>query len=147
MSNAPDRFALFILGPGEKRLEIQEDPRIAHAVSVVLNKEDHTLGNMIRYAVMRQPHVLFCGYQVPHPLEPKVVIRIQTTGDVTPVQTLQAACEQLIANVDATRNQFRQQVVAKLGPAAAAPTAQNAPQPITGFQPDQDYAEGVFVDI
>jgi len=48
MANAPDRFALFILGPDEKRVEITEDTHIANAVTIVLNKEDHTLGNMLR---------------------------------------------------------------------------------------------------
>lgn len=48
MANAPDRFALFILGPDEKRVEITEDTHIANAATVVLNKEDHTLGNMLR---------------------------------------------------------------------------------------------------
>lgn len=48
MSNAPDRFALFILGEGEKRVEVQEETQIENAVSVILNKEDHTMGNMLR---------------------------------------------------------------------------------------------------
>lgn len=48
MANAPDRFALFILGPDEKRVEITEDTHIANAATVVLNKEDHTMGNMLR---------------------------------------------------------------------------------------------------
>lgn len=48
MSNAPDRFALFILGPDEKRVEIQEDAHLANAATFVLNKEDHTLGNLLR---------------------------------------------------------------------------------------------------
>jgi DNA-directed RNA polymerase II subunit RPB11 len=48
MANAPDRFALFILGPEEKQVEFSEDTHIANAATITLNKEDHTLGNMIR---------------------------------------------------------------------------------------------------
>lgn len=48
MSNAPDRFALFILGEGEKRVEVTEETTIENAVTVTLNKEDHTMGNMLR---------------------------------------------------------------------------------------------------
>lgn len=48
MSNAPDRFALFVLGDDEKRLTIHEDARIPNAIEVVLNKQDHTMGNMLR---------------------------------------------------------------------------------------------------
>lgn len=53
MSNQPDRFALFILGPEEKRVEISEDTIIPNAATVTLNKEDHTLGNMLRQCVER----------------------------------------------------------------------------------------------
>lgn len=48
MSNQPDRFALFILGPDEKRVEITEDTLVANAATITLNKEDHTLGNLLR---------------------------------------------------------------------------------------------------
>ncbi len=47
-TNAPDRFALFTLFPGEKRVTIEEDKRIPNAATITLHKEDHTLGNMIR---------------------------------------------------------------------------------------------------
>ncbi|KDN43546.1 RBP11-like subunits of RNA polymerase [Tilletiaria anomala UBC 951] len=134
MSNAPDRFALFMLLPGEKRVEIKEDTRIPNAVTVTLHKEDHTLGNMIRQAVLSQPGIMFCGYKVPHPLEPRVQIRIQTNGEQTPVQVLQTACEKLITQIDDVRTQFKQQVLAQtggLGSGAAVagipPAARGAP--------------------
>lgn len=48
MSNAPDRFAFFMLGEGEKRVEVTEETTIENAVTVCLNKEDHTMGNLLR---------------------------------------------------------------------------------------------------
>lgn len=32
------------------------------------NKEDHTLGNLLRSQLLKSPHVRFAGYKVPHPL-------------------------------------------------------------------------------
>ena len=32
------------------------------------NKEDHTLGNLLRSQLLKSPHVTFAGYKVPHPL-------------------------------------------------------------------------------
>ena len=32
------------------------------------NKEDHTLGNLLRSRLLQSPHVTFAGYKVPHPL-------------------------------------------------------------------------------
>lgn len=40
--------------------------------------EDHTLGNALRYTMMRDPSTTFCGYTVPHPSENKLHIRVQT---------------------------------------------------------------------
>lgn len=34
--------------------------------------------------LLKDPQVLFAGYKVPHPLEHKIVIRVQTTPDYSP---------------------------------------------------------------
>lgn len=109
MSNQPDRFALFILGPKEKRVEIVEDTHIANAATVTLNKEDHTMGNMLRHSVLAVPGVIFSGYRVPHPLEPRTVLKIQTDGSLTPIQALKQGCEKVISQIGQVRSDFRNQ--------------------------------------
>ena len=37
--------------------------------------EDHTLGNSLRYVIMRDPSTAFCGYTIPHPSENKMHLR------------------------------------------------------------------------
>ncbi|KAE8258661.1 hypothetical protein A4X13_0g1535 [Tilletia indica] len=108
--NAPNQFELFMLMPGEKRVEIKEDTRIPNTVVVVLNKEDHTLGNMIRHAVLNQPSVLFAGYKVPHPLEPRTLVRIQTDGTKTPIQALRDACQTLVASLSNLQHSWAEEV-------------------------------------
>uniref|UniRef100_W5NCS9 DNA-directed RNA polymerases I and III subunit RPAC2 n=1 Tax=Lepisosteus oculatus TaxID=7918 RepID=W5NCS9_LEPOC len=49
-------------------------------VTFVLHDEDHTLGNALRYMVMKNPEVEFCGYSITHPSESKINFRIQTRG-------------------------------------------------------------------
>ncbi|XP_065058362.1 DNA-directed RNA polymerases I and III subunit RPAC2-like [Rhopilema esculentum] len=49
-------------------------------MTFVLNGEDHTLGNSLRYMVMKNPDTAFCGYNIPHPSENKINFRIQTNG-------------------------------------------------------------------
>ena len=69
------------------------------AASFEFKKEDHTLGNALRYIIMKKydllstpvfttnnmvtvrlhsPDVEFCGYSIPHPSEEVMNIRIQT---------------------------------------------------------------------
>ena len=110
MANAPDRFTLFLLQPGEQRIEVQEDMRIPNAATFIFNKEDHTLGNMLRHAVLAQPGVLFCGYKVPHPLEPRVLVKIQTDGSLTPAEVLQQACTKLIVQMGALKQGWAKEV-------------------------------------
>ncbi|KAI9646705.1 RNA polymerase subunit AC19 [Ciborinia camelliae] len=51
------------------------------AASFEFKKEDHTLGNALRYIIMKKyvgPDVEFCGYSIPHPSEELMNVRIQT---------------------------------------------------------------------
>ena len=48
-----------------------------------LQNEDHTLGNCLRYQLNKNPGVLVAGYSVPHPMERKVNVRVQTVAPVT----------------------------------------------------------------
>ena len=54
-----------------------------------LNDEDHTLANSLRYLIMKNPNVIFCGYTIPHPSEIKVNFRIQTNRQVTALEVLE----------------------------------------------------------
>ncbi|KAF4585693.1 DNA-directed RNA polymerase I and III 14 KDA polypeptide [Ophiocordyceps camponoti-floridani] len=72
--------------PGEGQDEMEEAQRVAilpgstdSAASFEFLNEGHTLGNALRYIIMKNPNVEFCAYAIPHPSEPKMNIRIQTT--------------------------------------------------------------------
>jgi len=49
-----------------------------NSATFLLNGEDHTLGNSLRYVLMRHKSTVFCGYSMPHPSESVVNIRLQT---------------------------------------------------------------------
>ncbi|KAA1138670.1 DNA-directed RNA polymerase II core subunit [Puccinia graminis f. sp. tritici] len=44
------------------------------------------------------------GYKVPHPLEPRFIIKVQTDGSHTPIQAIQEAVKTLILTLDKMRN-------------------------------------------
>jgi DNA-directed RNA polymerase I and III subunit RPAC2 len=46
----------------------------------IFHNETHTLGNSLRHILMKNKKVDFCGYTVPHPLEDKMNLRLQTNG-------------------------------------------------------------------
>ena len=57
-----------------------------------IGDEDHTLGNALRHILIRQEKVGFAGYSVPHPSEPFVHIRVQTSPEETAAAALKRAC-------------------------------------------------------
>ena len=67
-------------GPQDAALKIVGEADDEAARTYVFRGEDHTLGNALRHVLMRQKDVEFCGYSVPHPSEPFVHVRLQTTG-------------------------------------------------------------------
>ncbi|CAI6355323.1 unnamed protein product [Macrosiphum euphorbiae] len=73
--NAPPTFEPFVLHDGEKKIVKELDTKVVNAAIFSIN-EDHTLGNMIRNQLLRDPNVLFAGYKLPHPLEHKFELRI-----------------------------------------------------------------------
>ncbi|KAG4150461.1 hypothetical protein ERO13_D04G005500v2 [Gossypium hirsutum] len=60
-----------------------------------LTDEDHTIANVVRFTLNQDPRVTFCGYSIPHPLEARVNIIVQTTGDPAR-EVLKDACQNLM---------------------------------------------------
>ncbi|KAI9838195.1 MAG: DNA-directed RNA polymerase II core subunit [Sclerophora amabilis] len=104
--NIPRRFELFILGEGEKKVTMEIDTRIPSSAIFHFNKEDHTLGNLLRSRLLSNQHVTFAGYKMPHPLVAKFELRVQTDGEVTPRDALVASCRAIVADLAQLSKEF-----------------------------------------
>lgn len=96
--NAPERSSQFLLDEdsGEVKIVYALDTKISNAGTFTLNKEDHTVGNLFRMQLLRDPSVRFAGYMIPHPLIHRVELRVQTSSStVSPVEVLSSAIEDL----------------------------------------------------
>lgn len=60
----------------ESKLEVSGTDETC--LTFILRDEDHTLGNSLRYVLMKNPQVRFCGYSIPHPSESIMNIRVET---------------------------------------------------------------------
>ncbi|KAF2484632.1 DNA-directed RNA polymerase [Neohortaea acidophila] len=76
------------------------------AASFAFEKEDHTLGNALRYMITKNPSVEFCGYTIPHPSEPYMNLRIQTDDDTTVFEVLRKGLEDLSELCDVVEDKF-----------------------------------------
>lgn len=76
------------------------------AASFEFEKEDHTLGNALRYIIMKNPDVEFCGYSIPHPSEERMNIRIQTYDNVSVYDVLEKGLNDLMDLCDVVMDKF-----------------------------------------
>lgn len=76
------------------------------AASFEFEAEDHTLGNALRYMIMKNPQVELCGYSIPHPSEAKMNIRIQTYEGTTVYDVLEKGFDDLMALCDVVTEKF-----------------------------------------
>ncbi|KAK2749435.1 hypothetical protein FQN57_006369 [Myotisia sp. PD_48] len=76
------------------------------AASFQFHNENHTLGNALRYMIMKNPEVEFCGYTMPHPSEPKMNLRIQTYSSTTVFAVLEKGFDDLMEMCDVVTDKF-----------------------------------------
>ncbi|KAE8144968.1 DNA-directed RNA polymerase [Aspergillus avenaceus] len=76
------------------------------AASFQFEGEGHTLGNALRYAIMKNPQVEFCGYTIPHPSETKMNLRIQTYDTTNAVEALEKGLDTLMELCDVVSDKF-----------------------------------------
>jgi len=69
-------------------------------VTLFFNEEDHTLGNLLRVQLLRDPEVIFAAYKVPHPLTRSVEVRVQTHGTTPVTESMDTALEAIGKDLD-----------------------------------------------
>ena len=79
-----------------------------HCGTLMVENEDHTLGNILRMQLLKDKTIKFAGYRMPHPLEPKVEVKVQTTNEKAPVEAIKDACEELCNHIRDCESSFDQ---------------------------------------
>merc|ERR1712098_324121 len=92
----------------EKKITRETDMKVPNAAIFTLNKEDHTLGNMIRHQLLKDPNVVFSGYKNPSPFENKVIVRVQTTSDYNPTDAFMNALTDLLSELSLFEERFKE---------------------------------------
>ncbi|KAI9103068.1 DNA-directed RNA polymerase I and III subunit Rpc19 [Phlyctochytrium arcticum] len=109
----PDTHGYPFTAGVEKLTVISTDDSDPSCATFCMADEDHTLGNSLRFIIMKNEAVSFCGYTIPHPSEFKIHLRIQTDGTITAAQALDKGLDDLIATAEHIENLFSERVAAK----------------------------------
>jgi DNA-directed RNA polymerase II subunit RPB11 len=86
---------------------VEPDPRVANAAIFTFEKEDHTLGNLLRAQLLKDERVLFAAYKVEHPLFAKFILRVQTEEGYLPSDALKNACNSLLSQLELIKTKFK----------------------------------------
>jgi len=73
----------------------------------VVTDEDHTLGNAVRHVAAQDASVKLAAYSIPHPLENKMRLQIDTRGNVTAKDALARSLDALREQIVTVREQFK----------------------------------------
>ncbi|CAG8480601.1 5729_t:CDS:2 [Ambispora gerdemannii] len=107
--NAPNRDN-FNLPEGVKKISFEEDHNIENAVTFKIEKEDHTIGNLLHRQLLKEKQIVFAGYKVKHPFEETVIVRVQTTKETTPQTMMTKAVSDLMSVTGFLTSKFTEQV-------------------------------------
>lgn len=100
------RYEKFVVPEGVKRVAHARDTRVEHAATLTIQREDHTVGNLLRCSLLRDREVTFAGYKIPHPLEYRMLVKVQTRGRRSPKQVSIRALEALADEAAEGRRAF-----------------------------------------
>jgi len=107
--NAPDRYERFVVPEDVKKVEYEKDPRVLDAGTFTVQREDHTLGNLIRVKLLEDKEVSFAGYKIPHPLEYRMLFKVQTRPISDPVKAMVKATSELALEIETIKAAFMEE--------------------------------------
>ena len=93
------------------------------AGTFTINKEDHTVGNLLRMQLLRDGDTRFAGYQLPHPLEHVCHVKVETAPGRAPVEVMGGAVTDLRQEVELLDRGFRDECARAREEADARPMA------------------------
>jgi len=92
------------------KIDIKTTHGRVDSATFIVRDEDHTLGNALRYLLMKDPDVEFAGYSIPHPSDAIMNIRVQTYRGKPAVEVLRKALGTLKDICDHVEQVYRDEV-------------------------------------
>jgi DNA-directed RNA polymerase II subunit RPB11 len=109
--NAPEKFLTWRWEDDDeeitKKLTYHPDSKRPNAGTFIMGKEDHTLGNLLRMQLLRDPGVRFAGYRIPHPLIFDCHVRVESMDSkLAPINVFESALADLQLETEILGNAF-----------------------------------------
>ncbi|CAA7264302.1 unnamed protein product [Cyclocybe aegerita] len=89
------RSLVSIMTEAAEKIKLLRSSPDLSAATYQIHDESHTIGNSLRWMLMKNPKVEFCGYSVPHPSENVINVRIQMYDNLSSLDALITALSDL----------------------------------------------------
>ena len=91
---------------GQRKVTYEADTRIDNAGNFVINKEDHTIGNLLVSDLVKNERVKFAAYQKPHALKTHINLKLATDGSKPPLKVMIESVKNLSELLDMVDESF-----------------------------------------
>eukprot|EP01115_Flamella_aegyptia_P000113 TRINITY_DN1010_c0_g1_i1.p1 TRINITY_DN1010_c0_g1~~TRINITY_DN1010_c0_g1_i1.p1 ORF type:complete len:123 (+),score=12.65 TRINITY_DN1010_c0_g1_i1:86-454(+) len=112
--NEPDPFDCYVVPDGIDKVRKIEDTKIKNSIIYEIEREDHTVGNLLRMYLIEDEDILFTGYKMPHPLTPKLIVKAQTKENgKSPKEVVVTAIDKINRDIELMTKSFQQEIIKK----------------------------------
>ena len=88
---------------------IKTVPNVENMYNIIINKENHTLGNILVELLYKDKNVEFCSYKQPHPLEDIIVLQIKRSNNL--IDFMVERCNECVKSVKLFLNEIYDETI------------------------------------
>jgi len=88
---------------------IKTVPNVKNMYNIIINKENHTLGNILVELLYKNENVEFCSYKQPHPLEDIIILQIKTSNNL--IDFMVERCNECVESVKLLLNEIYDETI------------------------------------
>ena len=78
--------------------------------TIIFPDTDHTVGNLLQDQALQYNSVLFCAYDVPHPLKKEMQFSILTDDSIDPNTVINKSVDTIITNFETFEKLFEKSI-------------------------------------
>ena len=90
-------------------IRIKSVPNVKNMYNIIINKENHTLGNILVELLYKDENVEFCSYKQPHPLEDIIVLQIKSSNNL--IDFMVERCNECVKSVKLLLNEIKDETI------------------------------------
>ena len=91
----------------EDTIIVKESDTIENLVDIYIDNYGHTIGNILNYELNNNENVIFCGYNIQHPLTERLHIRVKTKTNIPPINVILQSINNIIEKLDQIKNEWK----------------------------------------